>query len=81
MPDEDEQQYVTQIMPLLSLLVVYLCLVMNSVTQQITYTVKKQLGDFACIFISMKSDEEGDGAFGEGIFSQWEESMKSGEPE
>lgn len=29
------------------------------------YLVKKQLGDFACIFISMKTNEEGDGALEE----------------
>lgn len=51
----------------LSLPVVYLWLVINSGTQRVIIFVKKQLGDFACIFISMKTDEEGDGAFGGGV--------------
>lgn len=49
---------------LLSLLVVHLGFVINSGGHNL---VKRQLGDFACIFISMKTDEKGDGAFGRGV--------------
>lgn len=42
-------------------------LVVNSGTRRVLGFVKKQLGNFACIFISMKTDEEGDGAFGGGV--------------
>lgn len=38
--------------------------IISAGTQQVNnYWLKSSLGDFACIFISMKTDEEGDGAF------------------